>query len=283
MLLGARDRGEMNTNCWGCGKSPPADGPLFLVCPKCRDHKLIKCNFCSQECFKANWARHEEWHKEQRKVSRRLRRTRPKAEWGPDPPGLSARGQEYRELIREGDELFYAANFHGTFKALREAIELCPEQSAAYNNMGNALVASRDRKGAARYFLLAEERFSRHSEGWADAVATACNYVAMCPDAPRPSWWNDEDLLRLSAEAVTVRRARTAFGTYTEGRPRTAAELRESARCYTRAAEILEARGDTENAEMHRGNAAKALAKMRSQLEALVRERAPHQVPVEAD
>ena len=80
----------MNLDCWGCGKKPPKDGPLFLVCPKCRDHKLIKCNFCSQECFKANWARHEEWHKEQRKNARRLRKTTPKKEWGPMPRGLSA-------------------------------------------------------------------------------------------------------------------------------------------------------------------------------------------------
>ena len=46
---------------------------------------------------------------------------------------------------------------------------------------------------------------------------------------------------------------------------------------------MKEARGNTQSAEMHRENAAKALALMRSQLEALVRERAPHQVPVEAD
>ena len=70
----------MNLDCWGCGKSPPADGPLFLVCPKCRDHKLIKCNFCSQECFKANWVRHEEWHKEQWKEAKRLRKTERKVE-----------------------------------------------------------------------------------------------------------------------------------------------------------------------------------------------------------
>ena len=134
----------MNYDCWGCGKKPPKDGPLFLVCPKCRDHKLIKCNFCSQECFKANWERHEEWHKEQWKNARRMRKTTPKAEWGPDPPGRSALEKKYDELVREAIELDLAANYHGAFKVLREAIKLEPEHPAAYNNMGEALVASRD-------------------------------------------------------------------------------------------------------------------------------------------
>ena len=46
---------------------------------------------------------------------------------------------------------------------------------------------------------------------------------------------------------------------------------------FTAAAETYEERGDTEGAELHRRNAARALAMMRSELEALVRERAPHQ------
>ena len=196
----------MNLDCWGCGKKPPKDGPLFLVCPKCRDHKLIKCNFCSQECFKANWARHEEWHKAQWKDARRMRKTTPKAEFRKQR-GLSADQKEYVELLREADELDSAGNYHGAFKVLREAIKLMPEEPGAYHNMGNALVDSNDSKGAARYFLLAEERCPTHGEDWATSIALACNELAMCPDAPRPSWWNDEDLLRLSAEAVAVRGA----------------------------------------------------------------------------
>jgi len=90
----------MNLDCWDCGKKPPKDGPLFLVCPKCRDHKLIKCNFCSQECFKANWARHEEWHKAQWKLAKRMRKTAPKVEW-PKLRGLPADQKEYYELLRE--------------------------------------------------------------------------------------------------------------------------------------------------------------------------------------
>ena len=196
------------------------------------------------------------------------------------PRGLSADEQEYWELLLEARELQHAANYHGEFKVLREAIELIPEEPAAYKNMGDALVASSDLKGAARYYLLAEERCDHHDERWANAIAAACNNLSMCPDAPRPSWWNDEDLLRLSAEAVAVRssddamalvmRAATLLGGYTKHRTRTAAELRESARCFTRAAEILEEHGDTVSAEAHRGNAAKALEKMREQLEVLV-------------
>ena len=44
---------------------------------------------------------------------------------------------------------------------------------------------------------------------------------------------------------------------------------------------MKEERGDTEY--LYRGHAAAALAKMRRQLEALVRDRAPEQVPVECD
>ena len=282
----------MNLDCWGCGKKPPKDGPLFLVCPKCRDHKLIKCNFCSQECFKANWARHEEWHKVQWKNARRIRKTTPKKEWT-EQRGLSACGKRYSELLREASGLQHAANYHGAFKVLREAIELMPEQPAAYHHMGNALVHSGDAKGAARYFLLAEERCPTHGEDWATSIALACNELAMCPDAPRPSWWNDEDLLRLSAEAVAVRdtdavmplimRASALYSCYhAEGRTRTAAELREAVRCFTRAAETYEGRGDTYSADIYRKNAALALEKMSLQLEALVLERAPRpEVPTE--
>ena len=56
-------------------------------------------------------------------------------------------------------------------------------------------------------------------------------------------------------------RATVLYGAY-DGepfKPRTAEQFQESARCYTRAAAIFKECGDTEVAEMHRRNAARAL------------------------
>ena len=104
----------MNPDCWGCGKKAPADGPRFLSCGLCKARKLIKCNFCSDACFKEHWPRHEEWHAEQEEVEKRMRETTPKVEWGPLPRGLPEDEKEYEELLRETDEYLHAADYRTT-------------------------------------------------------------------------------------------------------------------------------------------------------------------------
>ena len=55
---------EPSRVCWGCGKEPPAD-VTFRRCQRCAELRLPSSYFCGEECMRANWPRHKEYHKEQ--------------------------------------------------------------------------------------------------------------------------------------------------------------------------------------------------------------------------
>ena len=104
---------------------------------------------------------------------------------------------------------------------------------------------------AAQRFLEAKERFPVGSVNWARATAEAFTMLAdeACAEVAKPEWWNDEGLKALSKRVVRVApndglanamRAlvlRSGCGTWLAG-PRSAAELKEAATHYERAAAL---------------------------------------------
>merc|ERR1740124_1315477 len=81
-------------------------------------------------------------------------------------------------------------------KAYREAIALRPDKPVAYANLGAALSNSGHLVEAAQRYLEAKERCPVDSEYWAKATAKAFEKLRLpeCSEAPKPEWWNDEEL-----------------------------------------------------------------------------------------
>ena len=104
---------------------------------------------------------------------------------------------------------------------------------------------------AAQRYLEARERLPVGSDLWADVTARAFNMLAQeeCAEVAKPEWWNDEGLKALSARVVRAApddgltnemRAAVLSGLHGawEARPRSAAELREAATHFERAAAL---------------------------------------------
>jgi len=107
---------------------------------------------------------------------------------------------------------------------------------------------------AAQRLLEAKERLPVGSEMWAKATVTALNTLAHeeCAEVAKPEWWNDEGLKALSARVVRAApddahahqmRALVLSGQCFawEAGPRSAAELKEAATHYERAAPLCPA------------------------------------------
>ena len=133
-----------------------------------------------------------------------------------------------------------------------KAIALWPDAPSAYYNLGVVLSNSGRSVETAQRFLEAMERFPVGSEGWADTMARAFNLLLRkeCDEVAKPEWWNDEGLKALSARvvgaapndaAVNEMRAvvlRGQCGSVWEAGPRSAAELKEAATHFERAAAL---------------------------------------------
>ena len=104
---------------------------------------------------------------------------------------------------------------------------------------------------AAQRLLEAKERYQVGSEMWACATATAFNMLLqeVCAEVAKPEWWNYEELKALSARVVRAApenlsanemRAFVLSGQLPawEVGPRSAAELKEAATHFERAAAL---------------------------------------------
>jgi tetratricopeptide (TPR) repeat protein len=160
-------------------------------------------------------------------------------------------GAAYDELLAEG--LRYAAqwDYRRAARAAREAIALRPDEPAAYFNLGAALHNSGHDVEAAQRFLEAKERYAVGSVMWARATAWAFLMLTQeaCAGVAKPEWWSDEGLKALSARVVRAAlndaeairmRAWVLRGQCCawEAGPRSAAELREAAAHFERAAAL---------------------------------------------
>ena len=107
---------------------------------------------------------------------------------------------------------------------------------------------------AAQRFLEAKERYPVGSVGWAQATAWAFKMLIKeaCAEVAKPEWWDDEELKALSARVVRAApdemqahqmRACLLGGSTAawEAGPRSAAELKEAATHFDRAAALCPA------------------------------------------
>ena len=160
-------------------------------------------------------------------------------------------GDKYDELLADGARHASQGDFRKAAKAYREAIALKPDEPSAYYNLGSALTSSGHHAEAAQWFLETKERVPVGSARWAQTTAVAFNMLRLeqCAEVAKPEWWNDEGLKALSARVVRAApndegannmRAIVLSGQCGawEAGPRSAAELREAAVHYERAAAL---------------------------------------------
>ena len=163
-------------------------------------------------------------------------------------------GDAYDELSADGLRHLSKQDTRRAARAFREAIALRPDEPAAYFNLGAALNNSGHYVEAAQRFLEAKERYQLGSEKWAGATAVAFEMLRLqaCAEVAKPEWWNDEELKALSARVVRAApddvaphrmRALVLSGQDAawEAVPRSAAELKEAATHYERAAALCPA------------------------------------------
>jgi tetratricopeptide (TPR) repeat protein len=160
-------------------------------------------------------------------------------------------GDAYEVLVAEGTRYLAKQDTRRAARTYREAIALRPDKPEAYYNLGAALSNSEHDVEAAQRFLEAKERYPVGSEDWAKATAHAFSMLGQeaCAEVAKPEWWNDEELKALSARVVRAapdevhaHQMRAAVLTRLcaawEAGPRLAAELKEAAVHYDRAAAL---------------------------------------------
>ena len=156
------------------------------------------------------------------------------------------------ELLAEGAQYGSQVDTRRAARAYREAIALRPDEPEAYFGLGAALANSAHHVEAAQRFLEAKERYPVGSDMWAKATAQAFHMLVQeeCAEVAKPQWWKYEGLKALSARVVRAApdemqahkmRAMVLSGLPAgawESGPRSAAELREAATHFERAAAL---------------------------------------------
>ena len=228
------------------------------ICPICVKLKVPTTYWCCVN-YPGNpgaWKRHAVYHKEVKGRRKDLedggvtqQRNRELAERGARIAAQS--GDEYDELVAEAARYLSKDDTRRAARTLREAIALRPDRPGAYHGLGAALGNSGHDVEAAQRYLEAKERRPVDSERWAMSTAAAFNMLAleMCAEVAKPEWWNDEGLKARSArvvraapddQAANQMRAEVLAGQSSawEVRPRSAAELKEAAMYFDRAAAL---------------------------------------------
>ena len=263
---GAPPNAALSLACIGCARLPSDmddEREKHPICDMCRDQKLPTTYLCGVNCpaNPAAWQMHGAFHKRVRKQRKRLedggvalQRDRENAERAARHAAQT--GDAYSKLLAEGIQYQSQQDTRRAARTLREAIALEPDDPLAYYNLGVALASSGHKVEAAQRYLEAKERYPVDSEGWAVATANAFNMLAheACDEVAKPEWWNDEGLKALSARVVRAAannagvaiqmRADVLSGTTggtSEAGPRSAAELKEAATHFERAAALCDA------------------------------------------
>ena len=272
--------------CIGCFRLPSDmddEREKHAICDMCRDEKLPTTYLCGVNCpgNPGAWQLHGVFHKKlkkNRKASRdggvRQQRTREIAE--EVARDAAQTGDAYDELMAEGARYASKEDWRRAARACREAIPLRPDLPTAYLNLGAMLSDSGHYVEAAQRFLEAKERLPVGSVQWAQATTEVFDLLKRgeCAEVARPEWWNDEGLKALSARVVwVVPNDSTANGMRAwvlSGRsgclwdagPRSAAEHKEAATHFDRAAALF-------NAPLMKAEFARVAVLSRSQAEAM--------------
>ena len=258
--------------------------------PVCVELKIPTTYWCDVNCpgNPGAWQRHTPVHKaarQQRKLAEdggvMQQQQREVAERAARDAAQT--GDPYQELIAEGLRYLSKEDWRRAARAFREAIALRLDRPDAYYSLGAVLGNSGHYVEAAQRYLEARERCSVGSEEWARATAEAFVMLIQeaCAEVAKPEWWNDEGLKALSARVVRAApddeeahkmRAIVLCGrSYDawEAGPRSAAELREAATHWERAAALCPAPAAkaqfTDFAEACRRRAAAAWCRLQAQ------------------
>ena len=101
-------------------------------------------------------------------------------------------------------KLFLEKNLKKAESQCRRALELSDMLPAAHYALGCAQSASGAMTAASASFIAAADRSDRFSSEWANAAARAYAMLVDSPDAERPEWWTDEQLMEFSERAVNL-------------------------------------------------------------------------------
>ena len=262
---GAPPNVAVSLACVGCGRLPSEmddEREKHPVCHKCRKLKLPTTYWCCVNCPGNPGASqlHVAYHKEEKRERKRREdggaAQRLNHEVAEEQARRAARsGDKYMELVAEGLRYASKQDWRRADRAYREAIALRPDGPVAYFNLGAMLSDSGHYVEAAQRYLEAKERHLVGSEYWAQATALAFDMLTQewCDEVAKPEWWNDTALKALSTRvaraapndvAANQMRADVLIGLCDgawEVGPRSAAELREAATHYERAAALCNA------------------------------------------
>merc|ERR1740139_1084092 len=259
--------------------------------------------FCGRKCQAKCWTEHKAWHVKEdarredlyaggvhqqrdREIAERQARL------------AESTGSEYDRLLAEGARHLVDLNYHKADKTYRKAIAVEPGQPVAYFNLGAALGNSGRDAEAAPLLLQAAARFPEGSVQWADSIAEAFNKLRLpeCAEVAKPGWWNDEALKTLSktvlratdSQVGQVMRAEVLSGQHPawESGPRSAADLKEAATHYERAAQLIPAPGQKRDCESNAAALRRQAAAMdaaEAEAEAVVRAEAEAKASAVAD
>ena len=259
---GAPPNLALSLACFGCARLPSDmddDREKHAVCPKCVKLKVPTTYWCCVACpgnpgaSKLHAVYHKEVERQQKEREDGGVTQQRDRELAEEQARLAAQsGDEYVKLVAKGARYRSKDDWRRSARALRDAIALRPDRPQAYFNLGAALCDSGHKVEAAQWFLEAKARFQVGSENWAVATASAFDMLRRkeCGEVAKPEWWNDEGLKALSARVVRfapndqgayLMRAMVLDGRCNwawEAGPRSAAELKETATHYDRAAAL---------------------------------------------
>ena len=263
---------EPSLLCVSCALAPPPHRRTWGRCTVCVARNLPSTYYCGEECMNAHWQNgHKEWHKLQKQRAKE-RREGTVAEHDRSTAEAAARlaeatGEEYDKRCAAAVALNAEGNHNATAKAWRKIIKEWPEEPGAYHNLAFVMFRSGRFVESAAMYLKAMELYPDGTEGWAVSAAESFDLLRVpeCHEVPKPEWWNDESLKALSARVVAVApdkpqpcamRARVLCGdTFCEVNwnvgPRTAAEIKEAATWYRRAAMVTHSPADIQRHEQH--------------------------------
>ena len=260
---------ERSLLCVNCGAAPPPHRRTWGRCVICVERNLPSTYYCGEECMNAHWHNgHREYHKEQKQRAKEDRegtlpeRTRSIAE--AQARRAERTGSEFSKRCAAALALMTEGDHNAAAKAWRKIIKQWPDEPMAYRNLAVVLQQSRRLVEAAPMLLKAMELHAEGTKGWAKAAAAAFDMLktSACDEVPKPEWWNDESLKALSARVVALApdsgdacsmRAhvlsagsvwQAGNGSTWNAGPRTAAEIKEAATWYRRAARVTHSTAD---------------------------------------
>ena len=176
---------EDRSRCWGCGAIPQEGGAQLQACSLCRSEGLPPCFFCSEQCLRAAWPHHREWHREQERLHG-LALQMAARHWS---LGAAAPCSAYDELL----------------SAMGAMSGQCDHPSVNVGSAGSGDVAL----AVATFLLAAEQHTDPASLGWSErciaAYALRSQPDCLASGAPAAPWWTDVQLVSLSARVVGAR------------------------------------------------------------------------------